>query len=148
MNRFSPMLVLLIAVAPTSSAETSVASGSALAFSADDPGLSWGACPEFMPEGCTISVLHGDPAGPNADVFFKVPGGAVIPTHWHSSAERMVLVSGTLHVSYEGQETRTLQPGMYAYGPPQARHSAVCEPGAPCVLFIAFEAPVDAVLVP
>ena len=56
----------------------------------------------------------------------------------------MVLVSGELHVTYEGQPTTVLKPGMYAYGPAKLAHKAVCASGAPCVLFIAFEAPVDA----
>ena len=59
----------------------------------------------------------------------------------------MVLVSGELHVTYEGQPTTVLKSGMYAYGPAKLAHKAVCGSAAPCVLFIAFEAPVDAVAV-
>jgi len=100
-----------------------------------------------MPAGCGIAVLHGDPAQPNADVFFRVPGGAVIPRHRHTSAERMVLVSGRLTVTYDGEGPRTLSKGDYAWGPPGKPHEAACAKGAPCVLFIAFEGPVDAVAV-
>src|SRR5687767_13229936 len=74
----------------------------ALARAAADPDLQWGPCPEGMPEGCGIAVLHGDPAKPNADIFLRVPGGAAIPPHAHSSAERMILVSGELEVKYQG----------------------------------------------
>lgn len=111
----------------------------------DDAALAWGPCPEFMPKGCGIAVLHGDPAKPNADVFFRVPGKAVIPGHWHTSPERMVLVSGEMAVEYEGQPRATLRPGHYAYGPAKAPHTATCTSATPCVLFIAFEGPVDAV---
>ena len=121
--------------------------GPAIARAFDDPALAWGACPEFMPKGCAIAVLHGDPARPNADLFFKVPGGAAIARHWHTSAERMVLVSGELQVTYDGQAPVTLRPGMYAYGPARSPHRATCAPGDACVLFIAFEAPVDAIAV-
>ncbi len=38
----------------------------------------------------------------------------------------MVLVSGELHVTYEGQPTTVLKPGMYAYGPAKLAHKAVC----------------------
>ncbi|MCU0225183.1 MAG: cupin domain-containing protein [Acidobacteria bacterium] len=117
----------------------------ALVRSAQDAGLTWGPCPEFMPKGCSIAVLHGDPGKPNADVFFKVPAGSEIPEHWHSSAERIVLVAGELHVTYRGQEKVALKPGMYAYGPAKASHKASCVSSGPCVLFIAFESPVDAV---
>lgn len=136
--------VLSVAFASVALAEPPTAAP-ALAFAADDARLHWGPCPAFIPKGCEIAVLHGDPAKPNADIFFRVPGGMTVPRHWHSSAERMVLVAGRLEVSYDGQPPVTLQPGMYAYGPAKLPHSAVCAPGAACVLFIAFEGPVDAV---
>ena len=111
----------------------------------DDASLQWGDCPEFMPAGCAIAVLHGDPAQPGADVFFRVPGGAQIPRHFHSSAERMVLVAGELEVTYDDQSPVTLRAGHYAYGPAQAPHSGRCRSPQPCVLFIAFDGPVDAI---
>ena len=109
-----------------------------------DATLAWSPCPAFMPKGCELAVLHGNPAQPNADIFFRIPAKAEIPKHWHSSAERMILVEGMLQVNYTGQAPVTLRPGSYAYGPPKAPHSAVCRSASPCVLFIAFEGPIDA----
>jgi quercetin dioxygenase-like cupin family protein len=116
-----------------------------LARTAKDAQLKWGPCPAFLPKGCEIAVLHGDPSKNNADVFFKVPGKSVIPRHWHTSAERMVLVAGELHVTYDGHKTAVLKPGTYAYGPAKLPHKAECKSAGACVLFIAFESPVDAV---
>lgn len=82
----------------------------ALALAADDPGLAWGPCPAFLPAGCAIAVLHGDPSQPNADILLRVPGGSAIPLHTHASAERMVLVGGELLVTYEGQAQARLTP--------------------------------------
>ena len=134
---------LLVTACPAALAET--AAEPALAFASKDASLKWGPCPDFIPKGCEIAVLHGDPAKPNADIFFKVPANFTIPHHWHTSAERMVLVSGKLQVTYDGQKPTTLKPGMYAYGPAKLPHKAVCGKGDPCVLFIAFEGPVDAI---
>ena len=92
----------------------------ALARGAQDAQIQWGPCPPFMPAGCGLAVLHGDPAKANADVFLKVPANASIPEHWHTSAERMVLVAGELSVSYRGQAQVVLKPGMYAFGPRKA----------------------------
>ena len=116
-----------------------------LSWTAKDAKLKWGPCPPFLPKGCEIAVLHGDPAKSNVDVFFKVPAGSTIPRHWHTSAERMVLVSGELHVTYDGHKTAVLKPGTYAYGPAKLPHKAECKKAGPCVLFIAFESPLDAV---
>ena len=117
----------------------------AVTRSAQDPQLKWAPCPAFMPAGCGLAVLHGDPAKPNADVFLRVPANTTIAEHWHTSAERIVLVAGELAVRYEKQPEVVLEPGMYAYGPAKVPHSASCRGNAPCVLFIAFESAVDAV---
>lgn len=116
----------------------------AVSRTADDPGLAWGPCPDFLPEGCAIAVLNGDPAAANADIFFKVPGKSEIARHWHNSAERMVLLAGELRVAYDGHDAVVLKPGAYAYGPARLPHAASCESSDPCILMIAFEAPVDA----
>ena len=117
----------------------------ALTRSAQDPQIQWGPCPPFMPAGCGLAALHGDPAKANADVFLKVPAHAAIPEHWHTSAERIVLIAGEMSVHYNGQAQVVLKPGMYAYGPAKLPHSASCTSSAACVLFIAFESAVDAV---
>lgn len=119
----------------------------AVTWTADDTQLKWGPCPPFLPQGCGLAVLHGDPAKNNVDVLLRVPAKSKLPLHWHSSAERMVLVAGELQVTYEGQKTVVLRPGTYAYGPARRPHSGACDSAVPCVLFIAFESPLDAVLV-
>ncbi len=147
----SSVLVALAALVASAAGSGAVAEATApvaepaLTATFADSSLKWGPCPEFIPAGCEIAVLHGDPAKANADVFFKVPADFTIPRHWHTSAERMVLVSGELHVTYQGQATRVMKAGTYAYGPAKVAHEAHCAKGAPCVLFIAFEGPVDAV---
>lgn len=118
-----------------------------LAIAAADRSLSWGPCPPIFPQGCEIAVLHGDPARPNADIFLRVPGGYRFPPHRHSSAERMVLVTGRLRVQYQGAPAAVLRQGNYAYGPAGLPHQAACLGRRPCTLFIAFEGPVDAELI-
>ena len=110
----------------------------------NDADLQWGPCPPFMPEGCAIAVLHGDPSKNNLDVYFKVEANSDIPNHWHTSAERMILVSGELEVKYEGETSQILRVGSYAYGPSEKPHTAKCLDAGPCILFIAFEEPLDA----
>jgi mannose-6-phosphate isomerase-like protein (cupin superfamily) len=141
------LLGLLTLVGSSLSAETAIQE-SALVRTYADADLQWGPCPDFIPAGCEIAVLHGDPTKHNADIFFKVPGGNfTVPHHRHTSAERMVLVAGELQVQYEGQESVVLKSGTYAYGPAELPHTAICTSSEPCVLFIAFEEPVDAIAV-
>lgn len=146
-------LVLIAVIAATLATgqaraqDTGPANGQALAlaWAHDDPSLEWGPCPEFLPEGCALVVLHGDPDGSDADIFFRVPGGASIARHRHTAAERMTLVSGRLRITYDGHDPIDLTPGMYAYGPAGLPHEGECAPGPDCVLFIAFDGPVDAI---
>ena len=138
------LLLLLGLIGSFAHAETS-AQERAVTRTARDAQLKWGPCPPFLPKGCAIAVLHGDPAKDNVDVFFKVPAKSTIPLHWHTSAERMVLVAGELHVTYDGQKTAVLRSGTYAYGPAKRPHKGFCASTVPCILFIAFESPLDAV---
>ncbi len=109
-----------------------------------DAGLEWGPCPPFMPDGCAIAVLHGDPSKVNVDVLFKVEANSSIPNHWHNSPERMILLAGELAVTYEGEKTQIMKVGSYAYGPSKKPHTAKCGDDGPCIIFIAFEDPLDA----
>jgi len=117
---------------------------SSIIRSIDDSALEWGPCPPFMPEGCNIAVLHGDPSKSNSDVLFRVNGKSSLPNHWHNSAERMVLLSGKLEVTYEGESKGTIDKGNYAFGPAKKPHSAKCVSKDPCVLYIGFVEPIDA----
>lgn len=137
--------LLLLGIAGSFADAQAPAPEPALTQTAGDATLKWGPCPPFLPQGCAIAVLHGDPAKDNLDVFFKVPAKSKIPLHWHTSAERMILVAGKLEVTYEGQKTAVMTPGTYAYGPAKRPHSALCASSSPCILFIAFESPLDAV---
>jgi mannose-6-phosphate isomerase-like protein (cupin superfamily) len=114
-------------------------------WTAEDASIKWAPCPSFLPAGCGLAVLHGDPSKDNVDVFLKLTAKSVLPPHWHTSAERMILVAGELHVTYDGHKPAILRSGTYAYGPARLPHKGVCASDVPCVLFIAFESPLDAV---
>jgi quercetin dioxygenase-like cupin family protein len=117
----------------------------ALSIAPTDLVIAWGPCPPVIPTGCEIAVLRGDPSKPQADVYLRIAPGAVLPAHTHTSGERMILAAGELLVTYRGQPPAMLTAGSYAYGPPGLPHKAVCRSATPCVLFIAFEEPVDAI---
>ncbi len=146
---FSLLVVLLsfVAVASTTAVAQESTGKQAISRTHDDPQLKWSPCPPIFPKGCEVTVLRGDPTNGRSDVFLRSPANYKFPNHWHTSPEHMILVSGELHVTYEGQQASVLRPGSYAYGPAKAKHEAHCAKAGPCVLFIAFESPIDAVLV-
>ena len=117
---------------------------SAVVRTADDAGLQWGPCPAFLHRDaespCSTEILEsrtpttteGAGQGKVADALAFIGG-----TH---GADR-----GRAARHVEGQKTAVMTPGSYAYGPAKLGHSGVCASEVPCVLFIAFESPVDAV---
>lgn len=141
----SVSMVLLFLIASAAFAQKGdAAMENSVLKSIDDPDLQWGPCPPFIPEGCKAAVLHGDLSVPNTDVVFQFDGGLDLPNHWHNSAERMILISGELQVTYEGESTRVMKQGNYAFGPAKKPHTAKCISKKPCVLFVGFNKPVDA----
>ncbi len=127
------------------SAQSTEAATEAIVWNVDDPDLEWGPCPEFLPDDCRIAVLQGNPEERNTDVLFKLQGNTKASNHIHTSAERMILISGEFHVDYEGQDPVVMTAGTYAYGPAELPHTASCVSDESCILFIAFEEPVDAI---
>ena len=116
------------------------------AFVLTVPEVEFGDCPGFFPEGCGLAVLQGDPAQDNADALLRLTPGTTVPMHWHTSAERMILLSGEFRVNYQGQAPVVIGAFDYAYGPAKLPHDARClEQDDDCLLFIAFEDPVDAI---
>ena len=140
----SALLVLLFFITSATYAQKGDPMENSVLTSVDDPNLQWGPCPPFIPEGCKAAVLHGDLAVPNTDVVFKFEGGLDLPNHWHNSAERMILLSGELEVTYKGESKRVMKKGNYAYGPAKKPHTAKCVSKDPCVHFVGFVEPVDA----
>jgi mannose-6-phosphate isomerase-like protein (cupin superfamily) len=141
--------VVLVGIVPTALTDAfgqEPAREQAITQRHDDPQLKWTPCPPIFPKGCEVAVLRGDPAKDRADIFLKTPANYTLPSHWHTSPEHMILVAGELHVTYEGQEPSLLKAGSYAYGPAKAKHEGRCANAGPCVLFISFESPIDAVL--
>ena len=139
-------LVFMMTIGLIASSQSFSAQGQAkpVTVNIDDRSVVWGSCPPIFTPDCRITVLHGNPAQPNADVLLRIPAGAVLPAHSHTSAERMILVNGELAVRYKGSAVNTLKPGNYAFGPAGVPHEATCKSASPCDLFIAFEGPVDA----
>lgn len=143
MTPTKPLLLAAAALLTSASAQAQVPERP-LAIGYDDAAIVWSPCPAVFPVGCSLTVLHGDPARPGSDVLLRVAPGQALPDHSHTSAERMMLAAGRLTVKYRGAEESTLTPGTYAYGPAGVVHGAVCISDTPCMLFIAFDGPVDA----
>jgi quercetin dioxygenase-like cupin family protein len=91
--------------------------------------IKWGDAPPTLPKGAKVAVLYGDPgkSGPFV-IRLMAPAGYKIPPHWHTQAENLTVVSGTLYLE-RGDKPATnlshaLNAGGYHYLPAKAHHSA------------------------
>ena len=78
-------------------------------------------------------LLWGDPQTGEHGMLRKFPAGFAPPLHTHSSVERLVVISGTVVVSYAGAIEKRLGPGSYSEIPANTEHSAKCAKEAECV---------------
>jgi uncharacterized RmlC-like cupin family protein len=89
--------------------------------------LKWNDAPSVLPKGAQLAVIAGDPAtaGPYV-IRVKVPAGYQIPAHWHSTAESLTVLFGTVNVGMgekldKGTSTR-LEAGGFTYLPSKMNH--------------------------
>ena len=143
-NVFNRILLIIIFLAGCNSYSQEMSNQNSTSVNLLGNNIDWGPCPDIIPSGCNVAFIHGDPSKNNADAVFKFEPDTDIPEHWHNSAERMILVQGVLEVTYEGEDNQTLEAGYYAYGPSKKPHTAKCIGPEPCILYVAFEKPVDA----
>jgi quercetin dioxygenase-like cupin family protein len=78
-------------------------------------------------------LLWGDPQTGEHGILFIFHAAAATEIYTHPSVERLVVISGTVLVSYEGSTEKSLGPGSYSEIPANTSHSAKCASEAECV---------------
>jgi uncharacterized RmlC-like cupin family protein len=112
--------------------------------------LKWGEAPSVLPKGAQLAVITGDPGKVGSYVIrVKVPAGYQIPAHWHSTAENLTVLSGTVNVGMgaklDKRTSTSLEVGSFTYLPPKMDHFLWTS--APAVFQIHAEGPFDIVYV-
>jgi quercetin dioxygenase-like cupin family protein len=91
---------------------------------------------------CTVgSVQNGDPAKGPSIIFARIDAGCVIPWHWHTPSEHLMMVKGIAHVEMKDGKPLTLESGGYALMPSRHVHQFRCEKA--CSLYIYSDAAFD-----
>jgi quercetin dioxygenase-like cupin family protein len=112
--------------------------------------LHWGQAPPALPKGAQLAVISGDPGKPGAYVIrVKVPAGYQIPAHWHSTAENLTVLAGTVNVGMGDKLDKTtstkLETGAFTYLPAKMNHFLWSS--VPAVIQIHAQGPFDIVYV-
>lgn len=102
---------------------------------------------ETLPKGFLIGMLREDPGTKARAVLVKFPKGGRLPPHWHTAAEQVVVIQGTLRVTGADGTKVTLKRGGYAYTPGKTVHATACESKGGCLVYSATDGPFDLVRV-
>jgi len=75
-----------------------------------------------LPTCMKVAVQRGDPSKGSAALMLKFAAGCVVPWHWHTAGEQLLLVSGTGTAEMKDGKPAGMHPGDYAYLPAKSIH--------------------------
>ena len=89
--------------------------------------MQWGDAPPGLPAGGKMAVLDGDPTKKGSfTVRLQAPDGYKIQPHTHPTAERVTVISGTLHMGmgdkFDEAAMREMAPGSFVVLPARMSH--------------------------
>jgi quercetin dioxygenase-like cupin family protein len=87
-----------------------------------------------LPTSAPGFVQSGDPAKGASVIISKIKAGSIIPWHWHTPNEHLMMVSGAATVQMKGEKPMTLRAGGFAMMPSQHVHQFRCIQD--CVMYI------------
>jgi glyoxylate utilization-related uncharacterized protein len=74
----------------------------------------------------TIAAQHGDPFKEAAAIAAKFTSGCVVPWHWHTVAENIILLSGKGKLEMKDGTSHAVSAGDYLYLPAKQAHQFTC----------------------
>jgi quercetin dioxygenase-like cupin family protein len=95
-----------------------------------------------FPSCITQAVESGDPSKGASVIIFKATTGCVVPWHWHTPTENLMVVSGSVKLEMkDGGHTAMIGPGGYAMLPGKHVHQFTCL--STCVAFVTSDSAFD-----
>jgi quercetin dioxygenase-like cupin family protein len=75
-----------------------------------------------LPACLKVSVQHGDPTKGSAALMLKFAPGCVVPWHWHTAGEQLIVISGSGSAQMKDGKPSPMHAGDYAYLPAKSVH--------------------------
>ena len=89
---------------------------------------------------CLLSAVEaGDPATGPSTIILKAPANCLVPWHYHTAKEQLIIVQGSVRTEMDGMSARSLGPGGFAMMPSKAKHQFSCESKTVCVMLVTFD---------
>jgi quercetin dioxygenase-like cupin family protein len=75
-----------------------------------------------LPTCLKIAVQRGDPSKGASTLLLKFTPGCVVPWHWHTAGEHLMVVSGSGKAEMKDGKPAVIKAGDYAYLPAKSIH--------------------------
>lgn len=99
------------------------------------------------PDCLQFFLENGDmKTGPSTAIMKATPG-CVIPPHYHTAEEQLIIVKGNVSTGMDGMQDTVLGPGGFAMMPSKAVHWFTCTAKEECLMFVTFDRAYDIVWV-
>lgn len=99
------------------------------------------------PDCLQFAVENGDlKTGPSTAIM-KAPPNCVVPPHYHTAEEQLIIVRGEVSTGMEGMTDALLGPGGFAMMASKRVHWFTCTAKEECLMFVTFDRAYDIVWV-
>jgi quercetin dioxygenase-like cupin family protein len=97
------------------------------------------------PDCLQFFLENGDmKTGPSTAIMKAAPK-CVVPPHYHTAEEQLIIVKGYVSTGMEGMKDTVLGPGGFAMMPSKAPHWFTCTAKEECLTFVTFDRAYDIV---
>ncbi len=90
-----------------------------------------------------VGIETGDPAKGPSIIVEKFEPGCVIPWHWHTPNEHVMMVSGTFLFEIRGERPVQVNAGDFVRIPSRHVSQTTCVGTVPCINFLYSDGPLD-----
>lgn len=97
------------------------------------------------PDCLQFSLENGDMKAGASTAIMKAAPKCVVPSHYHTAEEQLIIVKGDVSTGMQGMEDTVLGPGGFAMMPSKQPHWFTCTAKEECLMFVSFDRPYDIV---
>jgi Cupin domain len=93
---------------------------------------------------CLSSALEtGDPTRGPSTFILKAPSGCVVPWHFHTAEEQLIVIRGAVVAEVTTHPSTRLGPGGFAMMGGHMAHQFTCQGKSECLMIVAFDRAYD-----
>jgi quercetin dioxygenase-like cupin family protein len=97
------------------------------------------------PDCLQFFLENGDMKTGPSTAIMKAKPNCVVPPHYHSAEEQLIIVKGNVSTGMEGMQDSVLGPGGFAMMPSKQPHWFTCTAREECLMFVTFDRAYDIV---